>query len=279
MIRRRNRVLALAATALATVACLAAAPAAQAHDSLAPPTAGHNWLPKEDWSAFHWSPFDERLLAKLLGISRFELYMYQADDHQSLADLAISRGVDPAVLREQLLAPWKRVFATKRQLRVLRNHTSRMLSQPHLAQHMFWHPFHEPAVNRDPDHSARHLFNVTVKRYRALRKQGKTQLEIAAIGGRSEAQLRRAVMHHMHLSIMRGVNRWEASRAQAKRLLERQHALLDCWMHKPLPHLDPEIPFGGDVNGGHGIHGRDDKIGVVTPKPAAGCWLPMVPSD
>jgi hypothetical protein len=46
-----------------------------------------------------------------------------------------------------------------------------------------------------------------------------------------------------------------------------------------LPQYDPDIPFGGDRNGGHGPHNRNDKVGIITPKPAAGCWKPIVPTD
>src|SRR6188508_993487 len=102
-------------------ALLAAAPAS-AHDSLSPPGARHNWLPTEDWSAFHWSPFDELRLARLLGISHRELYDYQANDHQTLAELATARGIDPRTLREDLLAP-RKGHVSHAQLRVLRNHT------------------------------------------------------------------------------------------------------------------------------------------------------------
>src|SRR4051812_31385301 len=119
----RARMLSLS---LVTVLLLAAAPAF-AHDSLSPVGAAHNWLPREDWSAFHWSPFDELRLAHLLGITHRDLYDYQANDHQTLAELAVARGIDPVALREELLAPWKG-HVSRAQLRLLRNHTSRVLT-------------------------------------------------------------------------------------------------------------------------------------------------------
>jgi hypothetical protein len=265
----------LALSALAALV-LAAAPA-PAHDSLAPPGARHNWLPTEDWSAFHWSPFDEMRLVRLLGITHRALYDWQANDHQTLAQLAETRRIDPRDLREQLLAPWKgRV--NRAQLRVLRNHTSRMLTQGHLAQHMFWHPFHSPAFMRRPDAAAHALFGVSIKTYRRLRRERYTQVQIAAVGGRTRAQLRRTIVAHLTMESAMGVRRHLTPRSQAARMLARQLSLVDCWMSKPLPEFDPDIPFG-DPNGHHGPHKRSSKIGIVFPKPAAGCWLPLVPVD
>jgi hypothetical protein len=262
------------ALSLLTAVVLATAPAS-AHDSLAPPGARHNWLPKEDWSAFHWSPFDELRLVRLLGITHRALYDWQSNDHQTLAQLAVTRGIDPHDLREQLLAPWKgRV--PRAQLRVLRNHTSRMLTQGHLAQHMFWHPFHSPAFMRHPDQAAHELFGVSIQTYRRLRRERYTQVQIAAVGGRTRAQLRRTIVRHLTMESAMGVRLRLTPRSQAARMLARQLSLVDCWMSKPLPQFDPDIPFG-DPNGHHGPHGRDSRIGIVFPKPAAGCWLPLVP--
>src|SRR4051812_12222077 len=106
----------LSLTLLAALLLLAAPASASAHDSLSPPGAPHNWLPKEDWSAFHWSPFDELQLARILGVTHRQLYDYQADDHRTLAALAVARGIEPTTLREQLIAPWKG-HVTRAQLR------------------------------------------------------------------------------------------------------------------------------------------------------------------
>jgi hypothetical protein len=223
----------LGASLLAAIA-LAAAPAS-AHDSLAPPGARHNWLPKEDWSA------------------------------------------NPLALRERLLAPWKS-HVSGAQLRVLRNHTSRMLTQGHLTQHMFWHPFHSPAFMRRPDQAAHELFGVSIRTYRRLRRERYTEVQIAQVGGRTPAQLRSAIVRHFRMESAMGVRRHLTPPSQAARMLARQLSLVSCWMSKPLPEFDPDIPFG-DPNGHHGPHSRDSKIGIVFPKSAAGCWLPLVPVD
>ena len=260
---------------LGLVVTVAVAAPASGHDSLSPATARHNWLPKEDWSAFHWAPVDEVRLARLLGVTHRELYEYQADDHRTLAQLALSKGIDPLALREELLAPWKgRV--PRAHLRVLRRNTSRLMTQGHLAQHVFWHPFHAPAYRRRAAQAARALFGVSIATYRRMRRAGKTQVEIAAAGGRTPAQLRRVVVSHLVSEAREGVRLRLTPRSQMARMLERQKALVGCWMRKPLPHFDPEIPFGDPLSH-HGPHERGDVVGVRTPKPAAGCWLPLVP--
>jgi hypothetical protein len=273
---RIARAVVVAVALLALTATGAPAPA-HAHDTQAPPGARHNWLPREDWSAYHWAPFDELRLARLLGITHRELYDYQADDHRTLAALAISKGIEPVELRETLLAPWRgRVPA--QHLRELRNHTSRMLTQGHLAQHLFWHPFHSPSFMRNPRQAAFDLFGVSIETYRRMRREGATQIEIAAAGGRTPAQLRRTVVHHLEMESTMGVEMRMTPRSQAARMLARQLSLVSCWMTKPLPHFDPDIPFGDPLSH-HGPHDRSSTIGIVYPKPAAGCWLPLVPTD
>jgi hypothetical protein len=216
-------------------------------------------------------------LVHLLGITHRQLYDWQSNDHQTLAELAVSRGVQPLQLREDLLAPW-RGKVPRAQLRILRNHTSRMLTQGHLAQHMFWHPFHSPAYMRKPDAAAQELFGVSIQTYRRLRRKRYAEIQIAAAGGRTPAQLRWAIVSHMRMEAAMGVRMDMTPRSQAQRMLRRQLSLVNCWMTKPLPEFDPDIPFG-DPNGHHGPHDRNSRIGIVFPKPAAGCWLPLVPVD
>ena len=92
---------------LLAVAASGGAGSARAHDSSAPPGAPHTWLPDEDWVARHWLPFDERDLSRRLGLRGRDLEAYLYDDHRALADLAEARGIDPAQLRDELMAPWR----------------------------------------------------------------------------------------------------------------------------------------------------------------------------
>ena len=249
------------------------------HDSKAPGHASHNWLPKIDWVAFHWSPIDEKQLARSLGMSHLQLYELQADDHIALDSVARRRGISPEKLRNDLFKPWRRAKLTASEARKIKRRISLVLSQPHLAQHVFWHPFHSPAYKRNPERSARKLFGVSVAAYRQFRREGKTQLEIAAIGGRSETSLRRTIVKHLKLTRDYGIRTREVLPAQAMRIYNRQRSLVECWMRTPLPQFDPTIPFGGDIHGGHGAHDRLSKIGIVTPKPASGCWKPIIPGN
>lgn len=271
-----NVVIALAASCV-LLSGLAAS--SRAHDSKIPANANHNYLPTIDWIAFHWSPVDEVQLAEALGMSHVELYNFQADDHQSLDGLARNRRISLSKLRARLYEQWKAERLTPSQSREIKRRISLMLSQPHLAQHVFWHPFHSPAFRRNAARSARVMFGVSLARYRALRRAGRTQLEIAALGNKTETHLRRKVISHLKANIREGVASKQMLPSQADRMYKRQRSLVECWMRSPQPHFDPDIPFGGDVNGGHGVHTRASKVGIVTPKPAAGCWIPIVPAD
>jgi hypothetical protein len=106
--RRAGSLTAVLATAACGV-CLAVRPPAEAsaHDSLGPPGAAHTWLPDEDWVMRHWVPFDERALTSRLALRAGDLEAYLYDDHHALADLARARGLDVALLRDELVAPWR----------------------------------------------------------------------------------------------------------------------------------------------------------------------------
>lgn len=268
-----------ACAAVALAASVFVVSSAVGHDTKAPAHASHNWLPKIDWVAFHWSPVDEKQLAAALKMTHLQLYELQADDHIALDTVAKRQGINPAKLRSELFKPWNKAKLTSAQARAIKRRISLVLSQPHLAQHVFWHPFHSPAYKRDPDRSARKLFGVSVDRYRQLRREGRTQLEIATIGGRSETTLRRTVVQHLKLTRDYGIRTRQVLPAQAMRIYNRQRSLVECWMRTPLPQFDPTIPFGGDIHGGHGAHDRLSRIGIVTPKPASGCWTPIIPGN
>lgn len=264
------------ATVLVAVAFITSA---SAHDTKSPATAPHNWLPTIDWVAFHWSPVDEVQLAGLLGMSHHEMYLFQADDHKSFDALAVRKGINRRQLREKLFRPWVNKKLKPAQAREIKRRISLVLSQPHLAQHVFWHPFHSPAFQRDADASAREMFGVSLKKYREYRRTGKTQLEIALVGGKTETHLRRMVTSHLRSERQYGIKTLQTPKDQAWRMYRRQQSLVECWMDSPQPHFDPDIPFGGDINSGHGPHNKGTLPGVLTPKNANGCWLPIVPGE
>ena len=226
-------VVVMATSAAATVSGMKA-------DNLAPRGANHNWLPKEGWVWMHWLPFDEPELAAVLGTDAAGIRRYLSDDTHTLATLATRRGWRVRPLARRLTRRFEGRVPAKR-LSNLRWRTERMLTQGHLAQHVFFHIFHGPAV---PAHAAE-LFGVTREAFLAARQAGLTPTEIASRGQRARADARAGVLALLTAEAEQGVRTRSQSRAQSRRMLARQAAALDCWMDSPLPKLDPNNPFGG----------------------------------
>jgi hypothetical protein len=235
---------------LAAACLMTLAPEAGGHDGLAPPGARHDWLPDEDWIARHWLPFDERSLTARLGIRSRELEAYLYDDHRSLADLAHARGLDVGALRDELVAPWRPIVDTTR-YELLRDRTDRVLTQPHLAQHVFFHLFHGSAVAHKPQAA----FGLPAETVRQLRLGGLTPVEIAQRGGVSKEALRASMLHFLHLEHDEGILRNVAWPAESHRILLRQTARLDCWLDSPRAGDDPANPYG-KARFWHGPHRR-----------------------
>jgi hypothetical protein len=137
----------------------------------------------------------------------------------------------------------------------LRRRTVRVLTQGHLAQHVFFHYFHG-TVER-----SRRIFGVHPKVYQRLRQRGLTPVEVGRRGGRSPAHVRREMEVLLRLIADRGVRRRAHSREQASYMLRRRMALLGCFLRRPLPKHDPGNPYG-DPNNGHGPHARGDRRGL-----------------
>ena len=127
----------------------------------------------------------------------------------------------------------------------LRWRAERMLTQGHLAQHVLFHAFHGPAV---PAH-AMELFGLTRDGFIAARQAGATPTGIARARRRDPASVRAGVLALLEDEAAQGVRTRSQTRAQARRMLARQRAALDCWMATPLPKLDPANAFGGRDGG------------------------------
>lgn len=137
---RHLRPVAVALAALSASAALVAPSAAR--DSEAPPHASHRWFPCEGWVMFHWLPYDEARLYRLLGIDRSRLRSWLRDDRRhTIAQLARRRGIAPEELALRLVRPWRDEVSPGR-FRLLRRRALRTLTQGHLAQHIFFHPLH-----------------------------------------------------------------------------------------------------------------------------------------
>lgn len=215
--------------------------AATGHDSLAPPGAAHQWLPDEPWVMEHRIPFDHAVLERELGLRGRRLEAYLFNDHHTLAILALRRGIEVEALADRLVAPWHGRVAPDR-VAMLRERTMRLLTQGHLAQHVFFHVFHRLGLRP----VSRRLFGVSSARLDVLRRRRHlTPLQIARRNGGAPkhvivAKLRELVRARRD----RGVSVKEAWPAQADRLLARQRQTLPCWVRSLTPTGDPGNPYG-----------------------------------
>lgn len=221
---------------------------AVAHDSLAPVGASHNWLPDEEWVHRHWIPFDEQALKLALGLRGLELHAYLYNDHHTLADLARRRGLDVEALADRLVAPWQNVSEAHRAL--LRDRALRLLTQGHLAQHMFFHVFH--GLHLHP--VSHHLFGMSWTAYEARREQGDSYAEIAVRGGVAVSAVRVGIDSLLAANRRDGVLRLQAWPAEADHILARARAWMPCWLRQPPAAMDPANPYGKNrfLHGSHG---------------------------
>ena len=238
--------------------------ASRAHDSLAPLGASHNWLPEEEWVGRHWIPFDEQALKAELGLQRRDLHAYLYNDHHTLADLARARGLEPQALADRLVAPWQGITDAHRA--VLRERTLRILTQGHLAQHMFFHVFHGAALHR-LDRAARDGRDVLSA---PSRGRSSSYAEIARAAASAAERLTTGIAALFEIDRRDGVERLEAWPAEAERILARRSAWLDCWLAHRRRGDDPANPYGKN-RFLHGVHAGGlarDRRGAARRRPA-----------
>jgi hypothetical protein len=239
----------LSALILATVSLVLAAPAT-AHDGLAPTGSPHTWLPAEEWVDGHWIPFDEQALKEALGLRGRDLEAYLYNDHHTLADLARRRGMAPEQLADRLVAPWG-VAADPARLAQLRDRTIRILTQGHLAQHVFFHVFHgvwEKSV-------APSVFGVSDDAYWRLRLLARTPLDIARRGGVPPTAVRERMIALLRAQRDAGIALGAAWAPESDRILARQLRALPCWLRRPIASRDRANPYG-KAKRQHGEHAR-----------------------
>lgn len=223
--------------------------AAAAHDSLAPRGAVHQWLPSEEWVMRHWIPFDQRRLEEALGFRGRMLEAYLFNDHHTLAELARRRGSSARALADELIEPWNGTVDPSH-VAVLRGRTLRILTQGHLAQHLFFHVFHSLGSRR----AAHEVFGTSSRHLQSLRMQGDTPLAVARRHGMSRRQLTEGVLRLLEGHHHEGIRTKEAWPAQSDLLLARQIDTLDCWLRSPAPWRDRGNPYGKAM----WQHGRHD---------------------
>jgi hypothetical protein len=225
------------ATALVTglVAALGAIPARAASgppDPAAPPGASGQWLPDEEWVMERWTPFDEARLYALLHATRPGVERWLADSRgrRTLLELARRRGVGRAALVRRLVAP-SRGRVTRWQYQALRERTTRVVTQSHLAQHMLFHTFHTWAV-RD---AARRELGLSEREWNQLRNRprgdgpGMSVVQIARRRHVPVERLRAPVLRSVTRATRRGVHRREIPSLQAAAQLDEQRWKIDYW--------------------------------------------------
>jgi lambda repressor-like predicted transcriptional regulator len=212
-----------------------------------------------------------------VGLRGRELEAYLYDDHRTLAELARRRGLDPERLADALVTPWASTVDAAA-LAVLRARTLRVLTQGHLAQHMFFHIYHGLE-------GASQVFGLSAEAYVAARLRGATPAQLARRHGVSTETVRRSMSGLFRADREQGVRSQQAWPAESDRILERRTGLLGCWLRKPLARFDPGNPYGKQMRQ-HGAHPRAwpatvrerrvDQARVERSRRAlsASCWRP-----
>ena len=199
---------------------------AMAQDSLAPEGALPHWIPNDDWVYEHWLPYDETRLYRLLGTDRGGIWRYLRDDAvHDLAQLAHRRGMSAGQLADRLVAPRKSQVSAAR-FKQLRARAYRIVIQGHLSQHIHFHSLHQRTIQRH----APSIFGVSPERFRDLRVEEHSPLDIGRMNGRSAVSMRRASVAALRRTVAGAVRNGSMTRAQGARLLRRQLAQLPRWL-------------------------------------------------
>lgn len=226
---------------VAAAAVMTVAAPALTKDSNAPAGATDRWLPCEPWVMYHWLPFDERSLYHVTGINRSEFRRWiRDDDNHTLGMLVKRKGKDPDAVVSRLMKQWEgRV--NQRQLAELTRRSNELMTQGHLAQHLFFHYFHNPEIAL---HS-RSIFRIAPGDYHRARLRGFTPREIAAEGGVPTRTAVRRMMRVMQQSQRMAVRSDQTSRRQANTILRLQRQWVSSWLRQEInAHVNVEFPRG-----------------------------------
>jgi hypothetical protein len=242
------RPLARIAVTLSTVLLiLGCAVVAHARDTDAPAKAGDRWLPCEPWVMYHWLPFDSSALYAETGISRKQWHDYIApdDDTHTLAKLIERRGEHPDKVVAKLMKRWEgRVSAAR--LAELTRRANALMTQGHLAQHVFFHYFHHPMLGI----RARWIFNVSPGEYHQARMLGFTPREIAKHGGVPVARAVRRALVALREIQDEAVASGQTTRAQERSFLAEQRRWVPRWLNQSVRPRGKPFPVGSPSPGG-----------------------------
>lgn len=210
---------------------------AVAHDAPMPPGLRHGLLPDEPWVMQHWSPLDEQELADALGLELPQVEAFLYNDHHTLAQLAVARGVDFETLVRGLAAWTTAVPAADRA--VVEQRIRLMLVSGHLAQHVLFHVFHGESLSP----AIKHASGLTPPRFATLRNDRWSYRRIMLHARRDpRAMVRRLAAQVRHRQAT-GVSSGQTPPSQGRRLVARQLRRLPCWFGRAAQPLDPAAPY------------------------------------
>ena len=217
--------LALIALAVALLA-LSAPGAASAGDSHAPPGAGRNWLPKDDWVMQHWLPYDLQRLERLSGMRLEDIrrwFRAPGSRVPPLADALRARGLEPARVARALVDAGHPP-QNLRPLLVARAEDS--FTQGHLLQHLLFHPLHSRGLTR----AIPAIFGVRNREMAADLRRGMSRREVGEAHGKTPDQMVRAARAALRRAMQEGSRRGLVPAAEARRELALQLAAVPRWL-------------------------------------------------
>ena len=156
---------------------------------------------------------------------------------------------DPQALADRLVAPWQGISDAHRAL--LRERTLRILTQGHLAQHMFFHVFHGAALHT----ASNELLGTDAATYRHHREEQLSYVEIARRGGVPAERLRPACRPCSNSTGEKGSSASSPGRRRPAGCSRARNAWVDCWLRSPPPGDDPANPYGKNrfLHGAHAV--------------------------
>jgi hypothetical protein len=199
---------------------------APAKDSLAPKSAGDRWLPCERWVLYHWNPIDMQRLYARTGIDETELFDWlRDDDNHTLSGLITKHDLDPEDVVTSSLAVDPGLPTAVRA--TLAERADRLLTQGHLAQHVFFHVFHSSAIRQ---HS-REIFGMNPWDYSKARRLGFSAADMGRLKRgysrrQTAARVLRVIGRYEKLGIVLGAT----SNAQADSFMDQTQRLVDSWI-------------------------------------------------
>src|SRR3954471_3435413 len=213
---------------MALLAVVAVPVAAQATDGHAPRGARGGWLPADEWVMSQWLPYDEATLDHVLHTNRDELATW-LDDRRTLGQLASKRGFHSQRALAKRLVAARGGHMSPALRRTLERRALDTLTQAHLARHVLFHIYHSPAIAT----AAPRVFGMSAAHYRTLRDTGLSPRRIAAGGGRTQAQLRAALLVVFRERGAHAVRIGVVSARQARTLRTEQVAAVDAFIARP----------------------------------------------